>query len=130
MKTLKPAIRNWWFEIIVALTIGLIGIAAPFFLPVAAAAILVPIYHRLSKKYMIDENKIESTYGLISREVQSIRLQDLRNINLKQSFLQRVMNTGDLEFSSSAGSGIEVVFKGVSRPVKLKRHVEEMQSLN
>jgi uncharacterized membrane protein YdbT with pleckstrin-like domain len=76
---------------------------------------------------MINGETIESREGLIARKVSSIRVRDLRNINVKQSLWQRLMGVGDVEFSSAGGSGIEVSFRGVSDPLQVKSLAQRMQ---
>ena len=89
--------------------------------------VAVVIYRRYSWAYAIDSETIESREGLIARKVKSIRVQDLRNINVNQSLWQRMMGVGDVEFSSAGGSGIEVVFRGVDDPLKVKALAQRMQ---
>ena len=89
--------------------------------------IAVVIYRRYSWAYTIDGGTIESREGLIARKVKSIRVQDLRNINVNQSLWQRLMGVGDVEFSSAGGSGIEVVFCGVDKPLQVKQLVQRVQ---
>src|SRR3989344_5594063 len=87
----------------------------------------VVIYRRYSWAYTINGETIESREGLIARKVKSIRIQDLRNINVNQSLWQRLMGVGDVEFSSPGGSGIEVSFRGVSDPLQVKSLAQRMQ---
>ena len=87
----------------------------------------VVIYRRYSWAYTINGETIESREGLIARKVSSIRVRDLRNINVKQSLWQRLMGVGDVEFSSAGGSGIEVSFCGVSDPLQVKSLAQRMQ---
>ena len=87
----------------------------------------VVIYRRYSWAYMINGETIESREGLIARKVSSIRVRDLRNINVKQSLWQRLLGVGDVEFSSAGGSGIEVSFRGVSDPLQVKSLAQRMQ---
>ena len=47
-------------------------------------------------------------------------------MNLKQSVSQRLFRVGDLEFSTAGGAGIEVTFRGVSRPMELKQRIQGM----
>jgi len=89
--------------------------------------IAVVIYRRYSWMYVIDGETIESREGLIARKVCSIRVCDLRNINVKQSLWQRLMGVGDVEFSSAGGSGIEVSFRGVGDPLQVKSLAQHMQ---
>lgn len=92
--------------------------------------IAVVIYRRYSWAYTIDGDTIESREGLIARKVKSIRVRDLRNINVNQSLWQRLMGVGDVEFSSAGGSGIEVVFCGVDKPLQVKQLVQRVQGKN
>ncbi len=87
----------------------------------------VVVYRRYSWAYTIDGETIESRQGLIARKVKSIRVQDLRNINVNQSLWQRLMGVGDVEFSSAGGSGIEVTFRGVDNPLKVKALAQRLQ---
>ena len=89
--------------------------------------IAVVIYRRYSWAYKIDNETIESREGIIARKVKSIRIQDLRNINVNQSLVERIMGVGDVEFSSAGGSGIEVVFRGVDKPLEVKAMAQRLQ---
>lgn len=62
--------------------------------------------------------------GIIAREVRAIRVEDLRNINVKRSIFHRIIGIGDIEFSSSGSSGIEVVFKGVRHPMTVMTRIQ------
>jgi uncharacterized membrane protein YdbT with pleckstrin-like domain len=89
--------------------------------------IAVVVYRRYSWAYTINGETIESREGLIARKVKSIRVQDLRNINVNQSLWQRILGVGDVEFSSAGGSGIEVAFRGVDKPLEVKAMAQRMQ---
>ncbi len=89
--------------------------------------IAVVIYRRYSWAYTISGETIESREGLIARKVKSIRVQDLRNINVNQSLWQRLLGVGDVEFSSAGGSGVEVTFRGVNEPLQIKLLAQRMQ---
>lgn len=89
--------------------------------------IAVVVYRRYSWAYMINSETIESREGLIARKVKSIRVQDLRNINVNQSLVGRIIGVGDVEFSSAGGSGIEVTFRGVDKPLEVKALAQRLQ---
>ncbi len=140
----RPAWLNQWWQIGVMFLMPVVFILAllkghQYFSPenlrvvyvvivaVFVYLIAVVIYRRYSWAYTIDGESIESREGLIARKVKSIRVQDLRNINVNQSLLQRIMGVGDVEFSSAGGSGIEVTFRGVDDPLKVKSLAQRMQ---
>jgi uncharacterized membrane protein YdbT with pleckstrin-like domain len=88
------------------------------------------VYRRYAWRYTVDAERIESTHGLIARSVRSIRVRDLRNINVRQSLMQRLLNVGDVEFSSAGGDEIEVTFFGVPDPIGLKDQAQAWQRGN
>jgi uncharacterized membrane protein YdbT with pleckstrin-like domain len=90
--------------------------------------LVVVAFRRYSWRYTIDDRTIESRHGVIARNVQSIRIQDLRNVNVRQSLVQRLLRVGNVEFSSAGGAGIEVVFHGVSDPMAVKALAQRLQN--
>ena len=140
----RPAWRNQWQKIILVLLLtvvfgwafirGEIYFSVPnlrVVLVVTAAVwaylALTILYRRYAWRYSLNADNVESRQGLIARKIHSIRLRDLRNINVNQSFMQRILGVGDVEFSSSAGSEVEVVFFGVSRPMQVKNLTQRLQ---
>ena len=88
--------------------------------------IVILAYRHFSWRFSIAEGVIESRRGLIAREVRSVRVEDVRSINVKQSILQRLLSLGDIEFSSAASDEAEVVFEGISNPIKVKNEIQGM----
>jgi uncharacterized membrane protein YdbT with pleckstrin-like domain len=140
----RPAWLNQWWQIGVVVSLPFVFVLAylkghQYFSSENLRVVLVVIvavfvyllavvtYRRYSWAYMINGDTIESREGLIARKVSSIRVRDLRNINVKQSLWQRLMGVGDVEFSSAGGSGIEVSFRGVSDPLQVKSLAQRMQ---
>ncbi len=95
---------------------------------VALYFVILTLYRHLSWRYLIDDHNIESYHGVLARHIHSIRVQDLRNVNVSQTVPQRLFNVGDVEFSSAAGGDVEVVFFGVSDPMQVKAIVQQLQS--
>ena len=139
----RPAWRNHWLGITVVVLLILFSvlvlilpeetaefdydIIAGILLASAAIIALSILYRRYSWKFTITTELIESRHGIIARDVESIRVKDLRNVNLRQSFLKRIFGVGDLEFSSAGGAGIEVMFHGITKAMKIKQQVQAMQ---
>jgi membrane protein YdbS with pleckstrin-like domain len=140
----RPAWLNQWWQIGIAVLLPVIFVLAylkghQYFssenlrvvyvviVAVFVYLVAVVIYRRYSWAYTIDSETIESREGLIARKVKSIRIQDLRNINVNQSLWQRIVGVGDVEFSSAGGSGIEVVFRGVDKPLQVKQLAQRRQ---
>jgi membrane protein YdbS with pleckstrin-like domain len=146
--TFRTAWRKQWFLVLIAIALLLIPafplieafqtdvgkkpIAEIFNLTLLLLALpfgvllLIMAYRHYSARFTIEDGNIESRHGIIAREINSIRIADVRNINVKQSLLDRILFVGDIEFSSAASDNAEVIFKGVSNPMRIKRKVQEM----
>ena len=66
--------------------------------------------------------------GLISRESSEVQHDDVRNIQIDQSFLQRLLHIGDLGISSSGQDGLEIVIKRLPNPSRIVKIIRENQS--
>ena len=139
----RPALRRQWALMLLAMLLlfGLIGsvIETPVSKLASTLAVLltfpgIPLlvicliitYRHYSWRFTVAHGIIESRHGLIAREIRSIRVEDVRNINVKQSIVQRVLGIGDVEFSSAASTGTEVVFYGIGNPTRVKSEIQNM----
>lgn len=139
-----PAWRSQWLEIFAAILLataflfiagwGLIveqtGVADFTFSAIAVGFVVlvgVIVYRKYSWKFVIDSDHIESRHGIVARHIQSVRIKDLRNINVRQSIIQRLLGIGDVEFSSAGSGGVEVTFFGVDRPVEVRNLAQRLQ---
>lgn len=141
--TFRPAWRSQWFLMLLAIGLLLIPLlpiieswragedwrlaldpgfailGVPF-----AIVLLIMIYRHCSWRFTVDGFSIESRHGIIAREVSSIRVEDVRSINVKQSLFERLLFIGDVEFSSAASPEAEVIFKKISTPMRVKRKIQ------
>jgi len=86
-------------------------------------ATIVLLFKRYVWMFILKGDRIESRFGIISRSIRALRYQDIRNINMSQSIIGRLLDYGDVEFSSAGGAGIEVAFRGVVSPMALQEAV-------
>jgi uncharacterized membrane protein YdbT with pleckstrin-like domain len=114
----RPAWRNYWFAIL----IGVISIPVFGF---GLVILLWVVVQRYGNRFYIEKSKIESRSGIVSKELRSIRLENLRDVHMKQSVMQRLFSVGDIAFSSSGQSTQEVVFSGIENPQALKDSVDD-----
>jgi len=131
----RPAWRNDWalHLLICACFAAPLALGSEFgslanYLPLLALPLIVAVaYRHYVWLYTVDEQKIESRRGIIARHLEMIRIEDLRNVSADQTIWQRLFMLGDAGFSSAGSGGIEVIFRGISRPVGLKNRVEQAQ---
>ena len=135
---IRSAWREQWLLIILAIALFLLPflpwletdvalenlkITAMLEVPSLIVCLIIIVRH-YSWRFTVHDDIIQSQHGIIAREVRAIRVDDLRNINVKQTLFHRILGIGDVEFSSSAGEGIEVVFKGVSQPMAVMNKIQ------
>jgi len=126
---LRPAWRTYWLGFLIAgvLLLAAVGsvwrgsgtateIAAGACLVGAVLVLAVVVIKRFSWKFTIDDNRVTRHYGLIARNQQSVRIRDLRSVELDQGILQRIFGVGDLAFYSSGSAEAEVRFSGIAGP--------------
>ncbi|QDT07039.1 Bacterial membrane flanked domain protein [Rubripirellula lacrimiformis] len=65
--------------------------------------------------------------GIVSRETSEVQHDDVRNIQLDQSFMQRLLNVGSVGISSSGQDDLEVVAERLPGPKKIIQLIRENQ---
>lgn len=78
---------------------------------------------RRSHNYYLTNKRIIYDYTFMSRKITSINYNNVRNIDLKQSFIQRIFNIGNLYIDTSGSSGTEMIIKGIKDPREFKRKI-------
>jgi uncharacterized membrane protein YdbT with pleckstrin-like domain len=92
----------------------------------AAVAVLALIWmvawkiHNLGEGLKITTKRTIETKGLLSKATSEVLHADIRNIQVKQSFLDRVWNVGTLGLSSSAEHEDEIEMRNVPNPMKVR----------
>lgn len=112
--------RPAWRDFMVSLIFGVL------LLPVLGFGVIILLYviiERFRCLYLVTEDRVACKVGILARDVSEIDILDLRDISLHQSFLQRILGTGDVGFSSAGQAGVEVTFKGVIHPERVKEIV-------
>lgn len=67
--------------------------------------------------------------GLFSRRTSEVLHDNIRNVQVSQSFTQRLWNVGTLGISSSAQDGIEIEMRDVPRPEHVRKVVDAYRPL-
>ncbi|MGH7201796.1 MAG: PH domain-containing protein [Planctomycetaceae bacterium] len=66
--------------------------------------------------------------GIISRETSEVGHEDVRNIQVEQNALERMLGIGDLALSSAGQSGLEIHARGIPQPNDVADVIRDMQS--
>ncbi|MFQ6052069.1 MAG: PH domain-containing protein [Candidatus Hydrothermarchaeota archaeon] len=95
-----------------------------FFWHIAFAWLIIPLvvalWKRASLVFRVYEDRIVLERGVLSKEIKEIFITDIRTIDVRQSFIQRIFNIGDLMIATSGTSGYESIAYGLPDPKGIK----------
>lgn len=82
-------------------------------------------YERISTAYVITTEQVYHKRGLISRDVTQIRYDRVQNTSYSQSVPERLLSYGDVVVTSAGTGQVEILFRSVSDPARIKRLLSE-----
>ena len=94
---------------------------------VAALFLLYVSFLRSTTDYHITSVRVETESGLIGRNSNEVRICDIRAIDVRMSGFTALFGVGTVEFSSAGGSSVEVQFRNVRNPHRIKQIVRALQ---
>jgi uncharacterized membrane protein YdbT with pleckstrin-like domain len=101
------------------------GLAILTFVVIVAVTILVGFIKRVATVYTITDRRLNIKVGIVSRKVQETRLQRVQNVNYNQGAYERLMQIGDVEFTTAGTDESNFVFAGVAQPEQVVQNVEK-----
>src|SRR4051794_28830500 len=110
---------------VLAALIKTVGLGVTTFVIVLAVTILVGFIKRVATIYTITDRRLNIKIGIVSRKVQETRLQRVQNVNFNQGVYERIMQIGDVEFTTAGTDESNFVFAGVAQPEEVVQNVEK-----
>jgi uncharacterized membrane protein YdbT with pleckstrin-like domain len=96
-------------------------------LVVLALVVLVGLVKRQATRYVITSERLHIRHGILSKTTQETRVQRVQNVNTEQSFFQRIMQVGTVDFDTAGTDDSEFRFVGVANPEDVVRAVDRAQ---
>jgi uncharacterized membrane protein YdbT with pleckstrin-like domain len=87
--------------------------------------VLVGFIKRVTTTYAITDRRLHIKRGIISREIQQTRLARVQNVNYNQTFFQRILQVGDVDFDTAGSGDYSFSFDGVADPEEVVQKVDE-----
>lgn len=88
------------------------------------AALLIWWFQTLCTKLTVTSEKVIERRGFFSKYENEIFLQDVRNVQVFQSFIDRIFGVGRVGISSAGQAGIEIAVNGMPNPDKIKQLID------
>ncbi len=77
--------------------------------------------------FIITSERLHIRRGLLAKRVQQTQLQRVQNVNTNQSFLERVLRVGTVDFDTAGTDDSDFVFDGVASPETVVAAVDRAQ---
>jgi uncharacterized membrane protein YdbT with pleckstrin-like domain len=94
---------------------------------VLALVILVGLVKRQATRYVITSERLHIRHGIFAKRTQETRVQRVQNVNTEQSFFERLMQVGTVDFDTAGTDDSEFRFVGVANPEEVVRAVDRAQ---
>ena len=111
----------------VALLVGDTAIGVGVGVAALVILLLAGWIKRIFTVYVITDRRLYIKRGIVARREQQTRLDRVQNVNTKQSVLQRLLQTGTVDFDTAAGDDYEFSFTGVGDPQEVVHAVHRAQ---
>ena len=79
----------------------------------------------LSSTLVVTDQKTTLRTGLLSKNTDDVYHKDVRNIQVRQTFFQRIFGVGTIGISSAAQADMEIVAQGIPNPCRVKEIIEK-----
>ena len=101
------------------------GTGIAVFAVIAGLTILAGFLKRIATVYTITDKRLNIKKGIVARKVAETRLGRVQNANFTQGFIERVLQVGDVEFTTAGTEESNFVFAGVAQPEDVVQKVDE-----
>jgi uncharacterized membrane protein YdbT with pleckstrin-like domain len=111
--------RNRPFAFSLVLLLSIVGVGVP--------VLVVWFFRCRSTELTVTDMRTRLHRGWLSRSITEVWHRDVRNVQLEQTFSQRLFNVGRIGISSAAHSGIEIDVAGMQNPDKIKSLIDKQR---
>lgn len=80
--------------------------------------------HCLGQTLIVTDQRVTMRVGILAKNTSDLYHTDVRNVQVNQSFWQRVFGVGKISISSAGTDGMEIVMEGLPKPSKIKAIID------
>jgi uncharacterized membrane protein YdbT with pleckstrin-like domain len=92
-----------------------------------AGVLLYGLVKRMATVYMVSTQRLYIRRGILSKRVQQTRIDRVQNVNTDQSFLERILQVGTVDFDTAGSDDSEFRFVGIADPGEVVNAVDRAQ---
>jgi uncharacterized membrane protein YdbT with pleckstrin-like domain len=94
-----------------------------------AAVLLAGLLRRIGTHYLVTTQRLRIRRGILARRVQQTQLERVQNVNTDQSFFDRVLQIGTVDFDTAGTDDSDFTFRGIADPEQVVAAVDRAQRL-
>jgi uncharacterized membrane protein YdbT with pleckstrin-like domain len=79
---------------------------------------------------VISTERLNIRTGILSKHVQQTSIDRVQNVNTEQTFLDRILRVGAVDFDTAGTDDSDFTFRGVSNPTGIVAAVDRAQRLH
>jgi uncharacterized membrane protein YdbT with pleckstrin-like domain len=91
------------------------------------AVVVIGFVRRITTTYTITNQRLHIRTGILTRSVQQTKLERVQNVNTQQSFFDRLLRVGLVDFDTAGTDDSDFTFHGVNNPVGVVAAVDKAQ---
>ena len=111
--------------VLIAAVAGASTVLAVLIAVVGIGAVLVAgLVKRMGTRYVITNQRLHIRRGVLARRIQQTMLTRVQNVNTEQSFPQRLLRIGSVDFDTAGTDDSDFTFTGVADPDDVVRAVD------
>jgi uncharacterized membrane protein YdbT with pleckstrin-like domain len=117
---------KWFFVILLVMLFAIYTNALNSGVVVSLLMFNIVVILRYRLLFTVTSKRVIMRVGLIAKNTNEVEIRHARELRVRQGIAERLLNYGDVEISTAAGTGPEVIFNGISDPHDFKealRHV-------
>jgi uncharacterized membrane protein YdbT with pleckstrin-like domain len=101
------------------------GIAIAIAAVIVGLTLLIGFLRRVGTKYLLTNQRLRISRGIIRKNVQETRLDRVQNVNYNQGILDRMFGVGTVDFDTAGTDDSEFRFEWINDPETVVRAVDE-----
>jgi len=94
---------------------------------VLALVLLTGFVKRMATRYVITTERLHIRRGILSKATQETRIQRVQNVNTDQSFFERILQVGTVDFDTAGTDDSDFTFQGIADPAAVVAAVDRAQ---
>ena len=110
--------------VILGVLVGEWGLSVAIAAALVVLTLVIGYLRRVSTKYLITNQRLRISRGIVRRHVQETRLERVQNVNYQQSVLDRMLGVGTVDFDTAGTDDSEFRFEWVDGPEEVVRAVD------